>query len=434
VARHDSVEVGGVFVSNYPPYAHWDGTGVPAVHRVLDASPAAPAVPLGLYLHIPFCRKRCKFCYFRVYTGKNARDVERYLDALGREVELYAARRAVAGRRLDFVYFGGGTPSFISTRHLGRLVDRVQAALPWDRAREVSFECEPGTLTRTKIGAIRESGVTRLSLGVENMNDAILRDNGRAHTTREVGAAMPWIREAAFDQLNVDLIAGMVGETWPRWRDTVQRTIDLGPDSITVYQMELPYNTVYARQLLGLDEGRPPPFADWDVKRAWHAHAFEEFAAAGYVLSSAYTMAREGADFVYRDSLWQGADLLGCGVSSFSHLQGVHYQNDASWDGYLEAMDRDALPLERAHRTTPAERLTREMILQLKRGHLDADYFRGKFGVELAEKFGSVYEELRDEGMLTFDSDQVRLTPRGLYRVDILLPRFYDPKYRDGPR
>ena len=133
---------------------------------------AAPPrdVPLGLYLHIPFCRKRCKFCYFRVYTDKNARDIETYLDALAREVELYSRLPVVGGRPLHYFYFGGGTPSYLSVGQLRSLTERLRNYLPWDRAAEVTFECEPGTLQQHKLEALKEIGVTRLSLGIENFS------------------------------------------------------------------------------------------------------------------------------------------------------------------------------------------------------------------------------------------------------------------------
>src|SRR6187401_3300741 len=135
----DETEVGSYFVANYPPFSVWT---VDAVERdALPAltSPRAP-VPLGLYLHVPFCRKRCHFCYFRVYTDKNAQEVGAYLDVLGRESELYAQLPAFAGRPINFVYFGGGTPSFLSTSQLERLVTRLTAAMPWRDAEEITFE------------------------------------------------------------------------------------------------------------------------------------------------------------------------------------------------------------------------------------------------------------------------------------------------------
>src|SRR5262249_49315699 len=155
--------------------------------------------------------------------------------------------------------------------------------------------------------------------------------NGRAHLSAEIERAIPWIREANFDQLNIDLIAGMVGESWPTWKETVKKTIDLAPESVTIYQLELPYNTVYSQSLL--KEGVELPLARWETKRAWQEHAFAELALAGYETSSAYTMVRRDKPcrFVYRNSVWQGCDMLGTGVASFSHVSGVHFQNLASW-------------------------------------------------------------------------------------------------------
>src|SRR2546421_11011649 len=201
-------EVGSYFVANYPPFPVWSPQHLPAIERALDA-PADRDTRLGLYLHIPFCRKRCKFCYFRVYTDKNADDVKVYTDALVKEVELYSRTACVGGRSLEFVYFGGGTPSYLSATQLGRLMGRLQKIMPWDGAREVTFECEPGTLQHHKLATLKQLGVTRLSLGVENFKPEILQFNGRAHLEEEIYRAYDWARELGFDQINVDLIAGM---------------------------------------------------------------------------------------------------------------------------------------------------------------------------------------------------------------------------------
>jgi oxygen-independent coproporphyrinogen III oxidase len=425
--RRDT-DVGSVFVSNYPPYSVWDESYLPQVGQVLETPPEA-AMPLGLYLHIPFCRKRCKFCYFRVYTDKNSDQIQTYLDALGREVELYAATQRVEGRPLSFVYFGGGTPSYISARHLRALVDRLRQALPWDGAKEIAFECEPGTLTQAKLEAIKEIGVTRLSLGVENLNDTILEENGRAHVSKEVYRVMPWIRQLGFEQVNIDLIAGMVGETEASWQETVRRAVDLDPDSVTVYQMELPFNTVYSKSVL---DGGAPAFADWETKRRWHRQAIEAFEAAGYQVSSAYTLVKKGrrVDFVYRDEVWRGSDMIGAGVASFGHMGGVHCQNETQWDPYLEAVNNGHLPHRRAYRPSSQECLTREMILQLKLGRIEAGYFRQKFGVDILEEYAETWARLGSEGMLELGGDAVSLTRQGLLQVDGLLPEFYHPDYR----
>lgn len=423
--------VGSVFVSNYPPYSAWNESTVPEVHQALTEKPRKDAV-LGLYMHIPFCRKRCKFCYFRVYTDKNSSEIDTYLNALAKEIEIYSRQPAIAGRPLHFVYFGGGTPSYISVKHLTNLVDRVKNALPWDKAEEVAFECEPGTLTRKKLEAIKHIGVTRLSLGVENLNDEILAENGRAHLSKEVYRIAPWIQELEFEQVNMDLISGMIGETWESWRETVKKTIELDPDCITVYQLELPFNTVYSKDILGGDE---LPVADWKLKREWHQYAFEQFENAGYAKSSAYTVIKKDqpSKFVYRDAVWQGNDMIGTGVASFSHLSGIHFQNAPSWGSYLGNLESDQLPIYRALKPTDDEKLTREMILQLKLGKIRPSYFRAKFNVDILKIYADAYQKLQNDGMLVIksESDEIQLTERGLLRVDSLLPEFYAPEYQN---
>jgi oxygen-independent coproporphyrinogen-3 oxidase len=425
--------LGNYFVANYPPFSFWKPAHLADAHAALQQAPQA-STPLGLYLHIPFCRKRCKFCYFRVYTDKNARDVETYIDALVREVELYSRQPIVGGRPLHYVYFGGGTPSYLSAAQLTGLVERLKPLLSWDRVQEVTFECEPGTLQQHKLAALRDLGVTRLSLGIENFDDKVLEANGRAHLSAEIYRAYGWARDLKFDQINIDLIAGMVGETWDNWRECVRKTIELSPDSVTVYQMELPFNTVFSKELrvIGQDEPVSNGVADWPTKRDWVDYAFNEMGKAGYQVSSAYTVVKdkERCHFVYRDSLWHGADMFGTGVASFGHVNGVHVQNVDSWEQYVGLLDKGELPLGRALPVKPNELLIREMILQLKTGTLDSSYFLGKFGVNVRERFTAAFERLAAEGQLTLDGGRISMTRVGLLQVDRLLPTFFEPEHR----
>jgi oxygen-independent coproporphyrinogen-3 oxidase len=429
----EQTEVGSYFVANYPPFSVWTKEAVAGAARPALASPPADSVPLGLYLHIPFCRKRCHFCYFRVYTDKNARDVRHYLDTMVREWELYQAQPATSRRPLAFVYFGGGTPSFLSTRQLESLVGRLAALAPWSAAEEVTFECEPGTLTDGKLDAIRGMGVTRLSLGIENFDDRILERNGRAHRSGEIFKAYASARSLGFPQINVDLIAGMLGETDANWRACVRRTLELEPDSVTIYQMELPFNTTISRDLLRGTHRFAEPVADWATKRRWVEQAFAALEAAGYRVGSAYTAVKdaERTRFVYRDRLWQGADLVGLGVASFGHVNGVHLQNLDTWEAYGALIGRGELPLSRAYRPSPEERAIRELVLQLKRGWVRPGYFREKYGLDVLERFRGPLDSLRAEGWLRqADDELVALSRAGLLRVDVLLPRFFLPEHR----
>lgn len=423
--------LGNYFIANYPPFSFWNANHLQAARDALAAAPK-PGVPLGLYLHIPFCRKRCKFCYFRVYTDKNANDISVYLDAILKEVELLARSGCVGGRQLDYVYFGGGTPSYLSAAQLDGSMKRLREIMPWEAAREVTFECEPGTLQKHKLETLRAHGITRLSLGVENFKPEILQYNGRAHLEDEIYRAFGWARELGFPQINLDLIAGMVGEDWDNWKRCVAKTIELAPDCVTVYQMELPYNTVFSKELKVIGADEPAlAVADWPTKRAWVKYAFDEFLKAGYDISSATTVVKNKAKtkFVYREALWRGADMFGTGVASFGHVNGVHIQNVDTWEAYVEKLQKGELPLGRAFPTTERDRLVREVVLLLKTGHLDVSYFRNKYGVDIRDAFRPAFDKLTAEGWLTVGESSIDCTEDGLIQIDRHLPAFFDPQY-----
>jgi oxygen-independent coproporphyrinogen-3 oxidase len=421
---------GSYFVSNYPPYSFWTPDRVADVYAALDRAPA-PGTPLGVYLHIPFCRKRCHFCYFKVYTDKDSSEIEGYLDATVQELKLYSRKPFIGGRKPKFIYFGGGTPSFISTRQLSRLVDAMKSLLPWDEAEEVTFECEPGTLTEGKLEVLKKVGVTRLSLGIENFDDKILQDNGRAHGAKEIDRAYDFVRSIGFPQVNIDLIAGMLGETEDNWRECVRKTILLSPDSITIYQMEVPYNTTIFKEMK-VSGQTVAPVADWDTKRAWQAYAYAELEKAGYTITSAYTAVKDPSKsrFLYRSLLWTGADMIGLGVASFSHVGGSNFQNEHDWEPYLNKIAAGQLPIYRALTPTDEERMIRELILQMKLGEVDTAYFQRKFGADILRRFAGPIGKLRDQGYLTLEGNGLLLKRDGLLQVDRLLHAFFLPRHQ----
>ncbi|HSE97187.1 MAG TPA: coproporphyrinogen-III oxidase family protein [Blastocatellia bacterium] len=422
-------EVGNYFVATYPPFSQWKPEYIPHAIEALSQPPRTED-PLGLYLHIPFCRKRCKFCYFKVYTDKNAAEIEMYIDALIKENEIYSRTNAFQGRQLRFAYFGGGTPSYISERQLDQLIEGLNRHVSWNNAEEVTFECEPGTLRKSKLETLKAIGVTRLSLGVEHFNDDILEANGRAHLSAEIYRAYEWAREVDFPQINIDLIAGMMGESDEHWRETVRRALELEPDSLTIYQMELPYNTVISQEMI--KKGLDSPIADWPTKRRWVDYAFEQFQERGYRVASAYTLAttKKPCRFIYTDALWHGGDMIGLGVSSFSHFGGVNFQNAHQVEEYMRVLETDELQLWRALRLTDRQRLIREMVLQLKTGSLDMEYFSRKFDVDIWREFQPAYERLSQEKLLERKGERIELTRSGLLQVDHFLSEFFEPELR----
>lgn len=420
---------GSYFVSTYPPFSAWTEAELPgfeaALHRTHEA---AHADPFGLYIHLPFCQQRCLYCYYLSYTGREGQ-IDAYLDAVVRELELYSETVAISGRPVGFVYFGGGTPSVLETSQIRSLLIRLQAVLPWDRAREVSFECAPCSVTAKKMRALAELGVTRVSLGVQQMDDEVLRKNGRIHFVADVERAWGVLDKLEFPVVNVDLMVGLLGETEDSWSSTVERVLEFQPESVTIYQLEIPRNTPLYKLLNRNTARQPPP---WKLRRQRLAWAFSQLEHAGYELRSAYSAVRDPRRhrFVYQDDQYHGADFLGLGASSFSYLAGRQQQNLASLDRYLECLQQDRLPLGRAYTLSREEKLVREFVLQLKLGGCGVDDFRSRFGIDLAQRFAKPLERFISCNWVEVDDAAVELTRAGLLHVDEMIPAFYLPQHQ----
>ncbi len=422
-----NTEVGNYFISNYPPFSVWQPAEIPKLFHALSSDTSSG--PLGLYVHLPFCRQRCHYCYFRVYPRRSPEDVDLYIDSVLKELALYQKYPAFQDRAFSSVYFGGGSPSYPSVESIRRLLGGLQERSSWDAVEECTFECEPGSVTPEKFQALKDLGVTRLSIGFQTLNDEILRRSGRDVRIADCIHAFHQAREAGFDEINLDLLAGLAGETEATWRRTMDQVLELMPDCITIYQLELTHNS---NLYTSLKAGREVPLPSWPSKRAMVREAFRTCEAAGYVIGSGYMAIRNPKRwrFVYTvEHFWHGADLLALGETAFGHLQGVHYQNADTFERYTKLLQQDKLPLQRALRIKPEEKLRREVILQLKTGSLDADYFRNKFGINLIEHFETQFEALLSKGLLEIQGDVVWLTREGLLQVDWLLPEFYLPEH-----
>jgi oxygen-independent coproporphyrinogen-3 oxidase len=423
---------GSYFVSNYPPFSEWGSEAIPRLLEKLDTQRENKKDrDLGIYFHIPFCRKRCQFCFFKVYTDKNGEDVEAYMRSLTHELQLYADKSMLRGRDVDFIYFGGGTPSYLSADQLTRFHAEVQHLVSWDKAQEISFEAEPGTLNSEKLNAIKEIGTTRLSLGVESFCDGVLAANGRSHKLVHILDSYEKARDLNFGQINIDLIAGLQAETEDSWHKTIRRTLELMPDSVTIYQLEVPLNTILFKQMQSNDDEKIT-LHNWDTKYQWMQQAFEELERAGYTLTSAYTAVRDPVAhrFLYRDSLWHGADLIALGISSVGHLKGSLYQNKKDFNQYIADLGIGALPIRRGHELSQQEAMIRQFVLQLKLGRVSMDYFVKEFGVALCESFHSQIRELSKQHRIKISDNEIILEREALIKIDALLPMFYLPQHQ----
>src|SRR5665213_633473 len=225
--------VGNYFVSAYPPFSAWEMKQTPAFERALLKE--GPPTPLGLYIHLPFCQKKCDYCYYLSYANPDRFVIHNYLEAVIREAARYSRQPAIKGRPLRFIYFGGGTPSLLTSSQVRFLADSLREAMSWDGVEEITFECAPRSVRPELLKTLQEIGVTRLSMGAQSFDDPLLKLNGRVHLRADILRAYEQIQCAGFEWVNLDLMAGLPGESPQSWKDTVEEAIELSPDSITIY-------------------------------------------------------------------------------------------------------------------------------------------------------------------------------------------------------
>ena len=419
---------GNYFVAAYPPFSCWDESGAERLRDRLAAHRPAVRPPLGFYVHIPFCLTRCHYCHYLSHADRSE-DIDRYIEAVVSELRLWTGTRAMSRLEPDFVYVGGGTPSLLSPERIRRLFEGLRESSAWDHVRELSFECAPRSVTDAKLRALGEMGVTRISLGVQQLDDDVLRRNGRVHRVRDAVRAYDAIRASGFDVVNLDLMVGLPGETEESFSGSLEKIIAMQPDSVTIYQLEIPLNTPLFRSIRDGAETEP---ADWEIKRSRLARGFARLEESGYSVRSAYTAVRdpERHRFVYQDEQYRGADLLGIGASAFSYLDGIHVQNLCTLDDYLAAVERCELPICRGYVLREDERLVREFVLQLKLGRVEAEPFALRFRIDPLRRFAEPLRRCAEAGWLHLDRDAVTLTREGLACVDRLLPVFYLSEHR----
>ncbi|MBT5706704.1 MAG: coproporphyrinogen III oxidase family protein [Verrucomicrobia bacterium] len=420
-------DAGNYFVAAYPPFSAWTPQGVGALHSTLEHPRTDP---VGLYIHLPFCPKKCDYCYYLSYIAQSADIVNRYLDSVVKELQLYAALPGIQKRPVNFAYFGGGTPSTLSTTQLERLTNGLRDVLPWNEIQEITYECAPRSVRPSFLESLLAAGVTRLSMGVQSFDDALLKINGRVHLSNDVVMAVDAIQEAGFQTLNLDLMCGLIGETEASWKQSIERMIELSPDSITMYQMEIPFNTKLYSDLQAGTLPHPP--VTWEQKRERLAYGFETLEKAGYTVVSAYNAVRDPAShpFRYQDHLWGGDDMLGLGVAAFGYVNGVHSQNEVSLSDYQTAVESGRIPAKRALALSHRDQLIREFVLQLKTGTVNTGYFSNRFNVSVERVLAEPLSRLTEQEYLTVEPPQIRLTREGLLRIDRLLPYFYDSAYQ----
>jgi len=280
-----------------------------------------------LYFHIPFCPRLCPYCSFYVETSMRTKN-RAFLDALLAEVRLHAAAHAIEP---ETIYFGGGTPSMLSIGELEYLLGGLRDILPLAGLREWTFEVNPATVSAAKASRLRELGVNRISIGVQSWDDAILGTLGRAHTAAQAAGTVRVLREAGFENINLDLMFAIPGQTREQWRDSLLRTVALGPAHISAYCLTYEEDTRYFERLQAGEFHRED-----ERDAAMFEDAMDLLDAAGYGHYEISNYAHPGRESLHNFGYWNAEDYLGFGPSAFSTAGARRWQNVPDSAAYIE--------------------------------------------------------------------------------------------------
>ncbi|MCL4442169.1 MAG: radical SAM family heme chaperone HemW [Firmicutes bacterium] len=363
---------------------------------------------LAVYVHIPFCVRKCNYCDFPSYPVAGM-DVDGYLAAMGREMSWY--KGDIAGTEVSTLYVGGGTPSILANGQLEFLFEAIRHNFTFEADAEISLEANPGTLDFSKLNLLKELGVNRLSLGVQGLDPGLLKRLGRIHTPGQALEAFDLARRAGFTNINLDLMHGLPGMTEEGWRQTLQQAVALGPEHISVYGLiieeETPFGLEYEAGSLELpdEEERARMFA-------WSGEFLTESGYNHYEISN---YALPGRECRHNQVYWRNEKYLGFGAGAASYRHRVRRTNYRQVGQYMAVVSQGRLPLEEKEETAPAQEISETMFLGLRlTAGVQRSWFLQRFGIELDQVYGDRVAALVSKGLLLDDGDSVRLSSSGI--------------------
>ncbi len=364
--------------------------------------------PISIYIHIPMCVKKCAYCDFTSFCGRmNQR--EAYTEAVCREMREQAA--FFGARRVETVFFGGGTPTLMTGAQIGRMLDTLRSCFALAADAEITMEGNPGTLTRENLESYRAAGVNRLSLGVQSLDDGLLRNIGRIHTSGEAKAAVAMARAAGFDNLNLDLMLGLPGQTPEQWARTLSEAIALSPEHLSCYSLILEEGTpLYAQA----EAGTCAPLPDEDALCEMDDITERLTRAGGYARYEVSNYAKAGRICRHNVVYWECLPYLGIGCAAHSDMDGTRFYNTEDFDAYLRGAP--------ARTEDAGGRMFERMMMGLRmvRGVDEARFLRD-FGCAPEAVWTKSLPRLMREGMLAREDGRLYLTARGMQVMNAVL-------------
>ncbi len=389
---------------------------------------------LGIYIHIPFCVCKCRYCGFLSLENTDTDIHSRYIRALADEIRLHGS---LCGDEytVDTVFIGGGTPSVLEPEYIEQILDAVRTGFDIADSAEITIETNPGTLGRHKLVTYRECGISRLSIGVQSMNDDILRTLGRIHSVREFEENFALARELGFDNINTDLMFAVPGHTEQIWQETLEKILELSPEHISFYSLQIEEGTPFAAMY---EEGTLEEIPD-DTDRKMYRTAAELLTRRGYEHYEISNAARPGFASRHNLKYWTMQEYLGFGLGASSYFRGRRFENTTDMDRYIRTSGQSILAdgcgclrisgcTDKFHINTDFDNASEFVFTGLRKASgINLDEFRRFAGRSLFDVFpnaGSNIAGWQAAGLAEYDGQVFKLTYDGIDISNDILSEF----------
>ncbi len=386
----------------------------------------------AMYVHIPFCRRKCHFCDYLIYTGTSAELRQSYVDAACTEIQRFPTIPCYPPFEIDALYFGGGTPGLLETRQLLQILSTCRKHFSFTEDAEICIEFDPHCATREKLEALREAGFNRLSLGVQTFDAELLRANNRPHDASAIHHGFDAVRSAGFTHVNIDILYPMFDQTMEHWEGTIREALQLEPATITAYPLEIWPHTRYHE---GVSQGRP--IAAWDVEEAMSRQVYDRLEGAGFQRNCTcgyFHPERTGHYCRFGDYYWRTWPMIGIGVSAKTVIHDRLYTNIRDVNQYIQRLDAGKDVVDFSTRMTREQEMRRVMIRGLKLCRVAKQEFRDRFGVPMETVFADEIQGLVAMGWIEDKEDAVELTREGQVYDRSVYAAFYTEEDLRPPR
>ena len=371
------------------------------------------AKPSSAYVHIPFCTQICYYCDFSKVFIKN-QPVDAYLEHLIQETRSYEIGK------LRTLYIGGGTPTALSAQQLAYLLTELPKVMDLSEVEEFTIEANPGDLDTDKIAVLKDSQVNRVSLGVQTFDNKMLKKIGRSHQEQDIYDNIRYLKQAGFDNISIDLIYALPGQTMDQVKENVAKAIDLDIPHMSLYSLILENHTVFMNRMR---RGKLP-LPKEELEAEMFEYIIEELEKAGFEHYEISNFSKPGFESRHNLVYWDNAEYYGLGAGASGYVDGIRYKNHGPIRHYLEAVEAGKARITEEHLTLE-EKMEEELFLGLrKKTGVSKARFEEKFGVSFNQRYGLVVASLTEQGLLVPDDKQVRMTKRGLFLGDTVAEKF----------